>query len=308
MTAPTEVEVGGRRLRLTNLDKVLWPEAGLTKGWMLDWYRRVAGALLPHLRGHPLTLHRFPDGVHRAHWYETRAPVHPPWVRTVTFDMPRTGKVFDVVVVDDEASLLWAAQAGSIELHPFLACADALDRARWLVFDLDPGAPAGLVECCRVALDVRSLLSDVGLEAFAKTSGVKGMHVFVPLSGSDAYAATKAFARAVAELLTRHRPDEVVATMTKAARPGRVFVDWSQNDPGQVDGRAVLVRGLPLPTVSTPVEWAEVSAVADGGDPRSLRSGPDDVLARLASTGDPWAEAPILEPGLPALAPTRGPR
>jgi bifunctional non-homologous end joining protein LigD len=294
-----EVAVGGRRLRVTNLDKVLWPEAGLTKGWMLDWYRRVAGALLPHVRGHPLTLHRFPDGVHRTHWYETRAPAHPDWVRTVTFEMPRTGKVFDVVVVDDEASLLWAAQAGSVELHPFLGCAEALDRPRWLVFDLDPGPPAGLIDCCRVALDVRALLADVGLDAVVKTSGVKGLHVVVPLSGADGYGATKAFARAVAELLTQQRPDAVVAKMAKSARPGRVFVDWSQNDPGKSTVAPYSLRGLPLPTVSTPVTWDEVAAVAGGGDVAALRFGPDDVLGRLDASRDLWSSVPPQS--LPAL-------
>ncbi len=218
MTAPgpgagaprVEVKLGGRRVSLSNLDKVLWPRLGLTKASLIEHYARVAPVMLTHVAGHPVTLHRFPDGVDGPHWYETRAPAHPAWVRTVTFRMRRTGKEFDVVVIDDAAALVWAAQIGAVEIHPYLAGADDLDRPAVMVFDLDPGPPATLADCCRVAVWVRELLATVGLEAWPKTSGGLGLHVYVPLHTPVTYEGTKAFARAVARLLERDRPDLVI--------------------------------------------------------------------------------------------------
>jgi bifunctional non-homologous end joining protein LigD len=253
MTTRVEVEFDGRRVSLSNLDKVLWPRLGLTKGWMVDYYRRVAPALIPHLRRHPLTLHRFPDGVDGTHWYETRAPAHPQWVDTVTFNMERTGKVFEVAIVDDLPSLVWAAQIAAVELHPFLGTAEALDRPRVVVFDLDPGHPATIVNCCRVALRVRDLLGDLGLEGWVKTSGGLGLHVYVPVNSPVGYTQTKGFARAIALLLERQDPDSVTSVMARARRAGKVFVDWGQNDFGKSTVAPYSLRGWPVPTVSTPV-------------------------------------------------------
>jgi bifunctional non-homologous end joining protein LigD len=295
-----EVDIEGRALRLTNLDKVLWPRLGLTKRWLIDYYLQVAPILLPHVQGHPLTLHRFPDGVAGIHWYETRARSHPDWVRTVTFRMERTGKVFDVVVVDDVASLAWTAQIATIELHPYLGCADALAQPRVAVFDLDPGPPADVLDCCDVALRLRRLLDDLALASFVKTSGVKGLHVYVPLNLPHTYEETKTFARAVAQLLARDRPEQIVATMTTSMRTGKVFIDWSQNDAGKSTVAPYSLRGLEYPTVSTPLRWEEVEDAVRGGDRGSLVFLPDDVLARLAA-GDVFAPVVDLQQPLPAV-------
>ena len=277
----TEVEVDGRRVVLSNLDKVLWPRLGLTKGWLIEYYTRVAPLLLPHLRDRPVTLHRFPDGVDGVHWYETRAPAHPPWVRTVTFDMRRSGKVFPVCVLDDLASLVWAAQLGTVELHPYLGTADALDRPTAAVFDLDPGPGTTVIDCCAVALRIRQVLDDLGLAAWPKTSGWTGLHVCVPLEDDVGFDETKALARSVADLLERERPDAVTSVMTRSKRTGKVFVDWSQNDAGKSTVAPYSLRGLPYPTVSMPISWKTVEEAVTGRNPASLTFLPDDALQRV---------------------------
>lgn len=229
----TEVHIEGRTLSLSNLHEVLWPRVGLTKGWLIEYYTRVAPALLPHIRRHPMILLRFPDGVDGMHWFETRAPPHPPWVQTVTFEMERSGKVFDVCVIDDLPSLMWAAQMAAVELHPYLGTVDALDRPTAVVLDLDPGRPATVVDCCRVALRVRSVLGDLGLHAWAKTSGWSGLHVYVNVNGTAASSEAKNFARAVARRLEQDDPDSVTSQMARDKRRGKVFVDWRQNDRGK---------------------------------------------------------------------------
>ncbi len=298
MSSRVEVEFAGRVVSLSNLDKVLWPRLGLTKGWMVDYYTAVAPALVPHLRRHPLTLHRFPDGVEGVHWYETRAPAHPPWIETVTFHVRTTGKVFDVCVVDDLPSLVWAAQFAAIELHPFLGTAEELDRPRAVVFDLDPGPPATIVDCCRVALRIRDLLGGLGLQAWVKTSGGVGLHVYVPLNTEVTYDQTKSFAHAVALLLEREQPEAVTSVMARARRPGKVFVDWSQNDFGKSTVAPYSLRGLEIPTVSTPVAWDEVSEAAASGEVRRLLFLPDAVLER-AEDGDLFAPVVSVQQALP---------
>ena len=298
MTNRVEVEFAGRHVSLSNLDKVLWPRLGLTKGWMVDYYATVAPVLVPYLRGHPLTLHRFPDGVDGVHWYETRAPAHPPWIDTVTFHVRTTGKVFDVCVLNDLPSLVWAAQIAAVELHPFLGTADDLERPRDLVFDLDPGPPATIVDCCRVALRIRALLDDLGLQAWVKTSGGVGLHVHVPLNTAITYERTKAFARAVALLLEREEPGSVTSMMARAKRPGKVFVDWSQNDFGKSTVAPYSLRGWAVPTVSTPVTWEEVSDVAESGQARSLMFLADAARER-AEAGDLFAPVLSVQQVLP---------
>jgi bifunctional non-homologous end joining protein LigD len=298
MTDGVEVEVGGRHVRLSNLDKVLWPRLGLTKRWMVDYYTAVAPVLVPHLRGHPLTLHRFPDGLDGAHWYETRAPAHPAWIETVTFHVRTTGKVFDVCVLNDLPALVWAAQIAAVELHPFLGTVSDLDRPCALVFDLDPGPPATIVDCCRVALRIHELLDDLGLAAWAKTSGGVGLHVFVPLNTDVTYAQTKAFAHSVALLLEREQPDAVTSMMARAKRPGKVFVDWSQNDFGKSTVAPYSLRGWEIPTVSMPVAWDEVAAVARSGRTRQLLFPADAALERAAA-GDLFAPVLSVEQVLP---------
>ena len=293
-----EVEVEGRLLSLSNLDKVLWPRLGLTKGWLVDYYTRIAPVLLPHLAGHPLTLHRFPDGVDGVHWYETRAPAHPPWLRTERFHMRRTGKVFDVAVVDDLPSLVWAAQIAAIELHPFLGTVDALERPRAAVFDFDPGPPATIVDCCRVALDVKEVLDDLGLQAWVKTSGGIGLHLYIPLNTAVGYEQTKAFARAVALLLERRDPASVTSVMARAGRAGKVFIDCGQNDLGKSTIAPYSLRGLDIPTVSTPVTWEEVDAVVRSGDPAPVTFTADLALGR-AESGDLFSPVLTVEQRLP---------
>ena len=294
------MEVDGRTLSLSNLDKVLWPHPGLTKGWLIEYYTRIAPVLLPHIRGHPMTLHRFPDGVDGMHWYETRAPAHPPWVETVALEMARSKKVLDVCVLNDLPSLVWAAQIATIELHPYLGTADALDRPTAVVFDLDPGHPASVVDCCRVALRIGAVLGELGISAWAKTSGWSGLHVYVPVNGSAGYDETKALARAVARRLEQEDPDSVTSQMARAKRPGKVFVDWSQNDAGKSTVAPYSLRGWEVPTVSMPVAWDEVEAVASSGAASALTFLGEDALRR-AETGDLFSPVTTLTQRLPPL-------
>lgn len=294
-----DVNVEGRVLRLSSPERVLWPGTAFTKGWLVAYYTAVAPVLLPHLAGHPVTLHRFPEGVSGPHFFQTRVPPHPDWLRTVTMRPARTGKVFDVAVLDDVAGLVWAANLSTIELHPYLARADDLDRPRSVVFDLDPGPGVGMAECCRVALRLRSVLDDLGLAAVAKTSGVKGLHVHVPLNTPHAYEDTKAFARAVAALLVAAHPGEVVDKMTRSLRTGKVFVDWSQNDAGKSTVAPYSLRGLSYPTVSTPLRWDEVERAVSSRDPAVLTFSPGEALRRAADDGDLFAPVATLEQRLP---------
>lgn len=291
-----EVEVAGRRLRVTNLDKVLWPETGFTKGEMLDYYQAVAATLLPHLAGRPLTLHRFPDGVEGAHWYETRCPPHPPWLRVARMlTFRRSGKVVDACVIDDRAGLVWAAQVAAVELHPYLSTVDRLDHPGYVVFDLDPGPPAGMVAACAAALHVRCILDDLGLVSVVKTSGAKGIHVYVPVEPSSDFADTKAFARAVARLLVGRYPDRFVDRMTRSLRTGKVLIDWSQNDAGKSTVAAYSLRAMVTPTVSMPISWDEVDAVVATGRARHLWCSPSAALHRIDAEGDLFA--PALQQG-----------
>jgi bifunctional non-homologous end joining protein LigD len=298
VSADQTVDVDGREVTLTNLDKVLWPEFALTKAWLVQYYDDVAPAILPHLRGKPATLHRFPDGVTGSHWYQTRAPAHPPWVRTMVMRPRRTGKVFDVVVIDDRASLVWAANLGTVEFHPYLGCVERIDEPTVVVFDLDPGEGVTIATVCAVATRLRALLRGVGLECFAKTTGGVGLHVYVPLNVPHTYDTTKAFARAVAQLLRDDDPGGITTEMPRHARPGKVFVDWSQNDGGKSTVAPYSLRGYGVPTVSTPVTWEEVAHAAEG-DVRRLRFTPAEALARLDQVGDQFAAVLTLEQQLP---------
>ncbi len=295
-----DVDVGGRVLRLSTLDRVMWPGPGVTKRDLIDYYVQVADVLLPHLAGRPVTLHRFPEGLTGRHFFQTRCPPHPRWLRTVELHYPRTGKTFEAPVVDDLAGLVWAANLSTVEMHPFLSLVDALDEPTHAVVDLDPGPPAGRVHACAVALRVRHLLADAGLVGVVKTSGGKGMHVVVPLAPGATYDVTKAWVRDLARTLTAEDPGGVIDVMTKARRPGRVFVDWSQNDPGKSTVAPYSLRaGGVRPTVSLPVTWAEVEAVVHAGDDRGLPAGIPDARARLDRLGDLAAPALRREQSLP---------
>jgi bifunctional non-homologous end joining protein LigD len=280
------VRVGEHDVAVTNLDKILWPRLGLTKAWLLAYYSELAPVIVPHLTGHPVTLHRFPDGVDGNHWYQTRAPAHPEWVEVVTMRPQRTGKVFDVIVIRDSASLLWAANAGTIEFHPYLGRAARLDEPVCVVFDLDPGPGVAIGTVCDLAVRLRDILDTLGLRSYPKTSGGHGVHIYVPLNRPHSYPATKAFARKVAETLRADDPERVVTRMNRAERSGRIFVDWSQNDAGKSTVSAYSLRGYEVPTVSAPVTWQELRDIARTGLPNALPITAFDIERRILERGD----------------------
>ena len=278
------VRVDGRALKLSNWDKVLYPATGFTKGDLIAYYARVAPVLLPHLRDRPLTLKRYPNGVDAQYFYEKQSPAHrPEWVQTVKVSG------VDYTLAQDRPTLVWLANLADIELHTSLSLAADAERPTMLVFDLDPGPPATVVECCEVALVLRGLFGALGLRSVVKTSGSKGMQMYVPLNTAVTYAQTKPFARQVAELLEQRLPELVVSRMTKRLRPGRVLVDWSQNDRHKTTVNVYSVRARESPTVSAPVSWDEVQACRDHEDPERLRLHTDQVLRRVAAGGDPFA-------------------
>jgi bifunctional non-homologous end joining protein LigD len=283
-----EVELEGRTLRLTHLDRVMFPATGFTKAQVVDYYVRVAPALLPHVRRRPLTLRRFPTGAGGTSRYQKCCPDHrPEWlpVEYVWLASHKAEKPF--CVVDDLPSLVWSANQNNLELHPMLARAPALDEPTAVAFDLDPGPPAGLMEAREVALLLRDVLAGVGLRSWAKTSGGKGMQVFVPLNVPGVtYAATKRFARAVARVLAEQMPDRVVATVTRRERAGKVLVDWGQNDRHKSIVAAWSLRGRPAPTVSMPVTWDEIEAARA---PDDLVFSPEQAVQRLEPGGDAFA-------------------
>jgi bifunctional non-homologous end joining protein LigD len=284
-------EVAGREVKLSNLDKVLYPEAGFAKRDVIDYYARIAPFVLPHLEGRALTLKRYPNGVDASYFYEKNAPSHrPDWVPTA-----RVGSI-DYVVADSEPTLVWLANLADLELHTSLALAAEPERATLVAFDLDPGPPATIVECCRVAELLHGMFEGLGLQSFAKTSGSKGMQVYVPLNSPARFAETKAFAKAVAELLAREEPGLVVARQTKSARAGKVLVDWGQNDDNKTTVTAYSLRAMARPTVSTPVTWDEVRATRR---PEDLTFEAAEVLRRVDEHGDLFAPVVSLVQSLP---------
>ena len=292
------VVADGTEVRLSNPAKALYPAVGFTKRDVVDYYARVAEVLLGHLEGRPLTLKRYPDGVDGQFFYEKNAPSHrPPWVRTERIQMG--SKAIEFVVVQDVRTLAWLANLADLELHTSLSRVEDLEHPTTLAFDLDPGEPATVVECCRVALLLEGMFSGLGLRCFPKTSGSKGLQVYVPLDGRATYDQTKGFARTVAELLEREEPGLVVSRMTKRLRPGKVLVDWSQNDAAKTTVSVYSLRARERPTVSTPVTWDEVRATAAGGDPGALVFTAPEVLRRVDEQGDLFAEVVSLAQALP---------
>ena len=301
-----EVEVDGRRLALTNLDKVIWPAAAFTKAQAIDYYARIADAMLPHLAGRPLTRVRFPDGVDGQRFYEKRAPSHSPrWVRTAAVEMGSVGKL-EFVVCDDRPTLVWLCQLAAFELHPSLSLAKRPRRPTVLVFDLDPGTPADILDCCRVGLRLRELFEGLGLECFPKTSGSKGLQVYVPLNPGSTYDQTKTFARAVARALESDQPDRIVSKQKRELRRGRVLVDWSQNDAAKTTVAVYSLRARERPWASTPLEWDEVEAALRKRKHglSSLRFEADAVIRRVSKRGDLFAPVLELEQKLPRSAPS----
>jgi len=298
------VEVDGRELKLTNLDKVLYPKAGFTKGEVVDYYAKVAAAMVPHLSGRAVTLRRFPEGVEDldAAFFEKRCPKHrPKWVKTARVEAgPHAGKI-DFCVCDGLPTLIWFAQLAAVELHPSLSKTRAPKRPTVLAFDLDPGPPADIVDCCRVGLRLRDMFGHFGVESFAKTSGSKGLQVYVPLNDKVSYDVTKPFAKAIAQLLEKQTPDQVVSKMKKVEREGKVFVDWSQNHQRKTTIAVYSLRARERPTASTPVTWEEVENAADSGDASTLVFEADAVLDRIERHGDLFAPVLELQQELPEL-------
>jgi bifunctional non-homologous end joining protein LigD len=296
-----EVEVDGRLLSLSNLDKVFYPKTGFTKGQVIEYYTRVAPVLLPHLQDRHLTLKRYPNGVEGEYFYEKQCPGHrPDWVRTAGVWSRHNERVIDYCVADDLATVVWLANLADLEMHTPLARADAPKQPTVLAFDLDPGPPATIVDCAEVACRLRDAFDHFGLLAFPKTSGSKGMQLYVPLNTPITYDQTKPFALGVAQVLERRHPDLIVSDMNKARRAGKVFIDWSQNDEHKTTVCVYSLRARDTPTVSTPVTWDEVEAVLRTRDPDELTFSSDDVLARVADHGDCFAAVLELEQELPS--------
>ena len=298
-----EVEIAGRRLKLTNLDKVLYPRTGFTKRDLIEYYRRVSDALLPHLHDRPLTLKRYPDGVEAEFFYEKQCPSHrPDWVPTAAIYSRHNERDITFCLAQDVPTLVWLGNLADLELHTSLATASAIDKPTMLVFDLDPGPPAGVLECAQVAVWLRDIFEQLGLQTWVKTSGSKGLQAYVPLNTPITYDHTKPFAKAVAELLAKHHPDRVVSVMSKQVRPGKVFVDWSQNDEHKTTVCVYSPRARERPTVSTPLEWEEVERALTARDAELLSFTCDEVLERVSSQGDLFAPVLTLTQQLPVLS------
>jgi bifunctional non-homologous end joining protein LigD len=298
VSSRVEVEVEGHRLSLSNLDKVMYPDVGFTKGQVIDYYTRIAPALLPHLRDRPLTLKRYPNGVEGGHFYEKQCPSHrPDWVRSEPVEL--NSKTIQFCVCDDLPTLVWLANLADLELHPSLSKVPDVERPTVMAFDLDPGPPAGIAECCEVALILRDALSRIGLECFAKTSGSKGIQVYVPLNVDDVdyVHGTKQLSQALARHLEAEHPKLIVSTQKKERRTGKVLIDWSQNDEKKTTVSVYSLRARERPTVSTPLDWDEVEA----GDPDALVFEAADVLERVEQRGDLFAPVAELEQRLPKL-------
>ena len=297
----TEIEVDGRSLTVSNLDKVLYPAAGFTKGQVIDYYTRVSPFLLPHLRDRPLTLKRYPDGVDGEFFYEKQCPSHRPrWVKTAKVPSERAAGHIDYCVLHDLAALVWAANLADLELHTFLHRARAIDRPTMIAFDLDPGPPADIALCCQAGLWLKTIFDSLKLKSFAKTSGSKGLQIYVPLNTAASYEETKPFANALAQALEREYPKQIVSRMQKSLRKGKVLVDWSQNDDHKTTICVYSLRARERPTVSTPVTWDEVEAGAKKKNKLVFDS--EEALRRAEKMGDLFEPVLTLKQKLPKFA------
>jgi len=303
MPAPTIVDVEGRKLSLTNLDKILYPAAGFTKGQVIDYYVRIAPVLVPHLSGRPLTMKRYPEGVDHEYFFEKNAPKHrPEWVKTTPVWSDSNHRTINFILANDLATMVWIANLASLELHPSLSLGSNIERPTMIVFDLDPGPPANIVQCAQVGLWVRAIFDHFGLQSFPKTSGSKGMQIYVPLNTPTSYEETKPFAHAIARLLESEHRDMVVSDMKKVVRTNKVFVDWSQNDQHKTTIGVYSLRARERPTVSTPITWDEVEETLKKKDAERLVFEAPEVLKRVEKMGDLFAPVLQLEQKLPNLA------
>jgi len=302
MPADQIIEIEGKQLKLTNLDKVFYPATGFTKGQVIDYYARIAPVLIPHLKNHPLTLKRYPNGVNEPPFFEKNATKYrPEWVKTVPIWSHGNQRNVNYILCNDLPTLIWVENLASIELHPSLSVAQDIMCPRSIVFDLDPGPPANIVQCCQVAMWLRGIFEHFKLESFPKTSGSKGMQIYVPLNTKTSYDETKPLAHALARLLENEHADLVVSDMKKSVRTNKVFVDWSQNDEHKTTVSVYALRARERPTVSTPITWDEVEHCLKKKDASLLVFETQQTLARVEKMGDLFAPLLELKQKLPKL-------
>jgi bifunctional non-homologous end joining protein LigD len=297
-----DLRIGGKRVPVSHLDKIFYPKAGFTKAQVIDYYTRIAPVLLPHLKDRPVTLKRYPNGVEAPFFYEKRCPTHrPSWVDTAKVRSKENGADINFCVINDLSSLVWAANLGNLELHTSLARCPSVDRPTMIVFDLDPGAPANILQCAEVGMWIRKAMEKLGLETFVKTSGSKGLQVYIPLNTSTTYDETREFAKKLAEMLEDQNPELVTANMSRSVRKGRVLVDWSQNHAHKTTVCVYSLRAKEQPTVSTPVLWREVETALKKQDAQLLSFTAEEVLKRVEKKGDLFASVLKLKQKVPSL-------
>ncbi len=305
-TAPKDggqtLRIQGQAVNVTKLEKVFFPATGFTKGQAIDYYIRAAPFLLPHLKDRPVTLKRYPDGISGKFFYEKDAPAYtPPWVKT--FPVPRRsgGPAIDYILVNDLATLVWCANIATLEFHPFLHRAPAIESPTEIVFDLDPGEGSTLLNCAEVAFVLREILDELGLKSFPKVSGSKGIQVYAPLNTPASYAQTRAFARTLAQLLERQHRNLIVSEMAKAARKNKIFIDWSQNADFKTTAGVYSLRAKrQTPFISMPVTWEELDRALSGNDSDMLYFQPAQAIERLDKLGDLFAPVREMKQRLPA--------
>lgn len=301
MATSAKLHIDNVEVGISNLDKVFYPKTGFTKGQVIDYYIRVSKVLLPHLKDRPITLKRYPNGVEGFFFYEKQCPPsRPKWVNTTRVPKSDGGEV-NYCVMNSLPALVWAANLADLELHTFLHKMPAIQRPTALAFDLDPGAPADIISCCEVALKLKAIFTALGLKSFPKTSGSKGMQVYVPLNSPVAYDQTKSFARELAFFLEQQMPALIVSKMQKAVRAGKVFVDWSQNSDTKTTVNVYSLRAKERPTVSTPLEWKEVESALRKKEASNLSFEAADVLKRVEKLGDIFSPVLTLKQKLPAI-------
>jgi len=302
MAPKSTLEIEGKKLQLSNLDKVLYPEGGFTKGQVIDYYIRISPVLLPHLKDRPVTMKRYPDGVTGAHFYEKNKPKYTPeWV--TTFPVPRRAGGQDIcyIVISNVATLVWCANLANLEIHPFLHRAPKIEQPTAIVFDLDPGEGADILTCAQVAFLLKDLFEERKMKLFPKVSGSRGLQIYAPLNVPLTYAETQPLAKAVAEYLAREHPDLVVAEMAKMARSGKVFIDWSQNSDFKTTAAVYSLRAKrPAPFVSLPVTWETLRNAMRRQDRTSLEFPPEAALDRVADKGDLFEPVLKLKQRIPA--------
>jgi bifunctional non-homologous end joining protein LigD len=299
----TTVKIGKTQVNLSNLEKILYPQVKFTKGQVIEYYLKMSSIIVPHVKNRPLTLKRYPNGVDGMMFYEKRCPPHaPPWIKNVTVTSRREEGKLTYCVIDGAASLVWVANLASLELHTLLFTGADLYRPTWMVFDLDPGPPATVMDCIPIAIKMRDMLRKLGLESFVKVSGSKGLHMWVPLNRKEiTFDQTKSFSHAIAQIMERDNPDRVLSNMKKELRKGKIFIDWSQNDEHKTTVSAYSLRAKEEPTVSAPVDWDELLTAQKKKDPNRLKFLAADVIKRVDKVGDLFEPVLKMKQKLPAI-------